>query len=100
MKRFCSILIAALALATTASASVFLGGVNDVKSTPLATRQSSCHVTDFYRKNAFESENKRQKMARMVRRHVNPTSNGAAMAIPGMLCIGSSCGCGCPVTIF
>ena len=78
------ILVAVLAMASTASASVFLGGTNDVKSSPFATRRSSCQVTNLYRQKTFEAESKRQKMARTVRRTINPTTNGAAMAIPGM----------------
>jgi len=78
-----TILITVLAIASTASASVFLGGVNDVKASPFATRRSSCKVTDLYRQKTFESENRRQLMARTVRRNVSPTTKGAAMAIPG-----------------
>jgi len=77
------ILVAVLAMASTASASVFLGGANDVKASPFATRRSSCQVTNLYRQKTFEAESKRQKMARTVRRTINPTTNGAAMAIPG-----------------
>ncbi len=82
-KSVTAILFAVVALANTASASVFLGGVSDVKASPFCTQRSSCQVTDLYRKKSFESEHKRQQMARMVRRQVNPTTKGAAMAIPG-----------------
>merc|ERR1712127_331438 len=71
------------AMASTASASVFLGGVNDAKASPFAMRRSSCGVTDLYRQKSFESENRRQHIARQVRRSINPTTKGAAMAIPG-----------------
>lgn len=84
MKKASSILIGVLAITSTASASVFLGGVNDVKASPFATRRSTCQVTNAYRKNAFESENRRQQMARTVRRNISPTSSGAAVAIPGV----------------
>ena len=80
-KSLTAILFAVLAMANTASASVFLGGASEVKS--FGTGRSSCHVTDLYRKQTFENENKRQQMARMVRRNINPTTKGAAMAIPG-----------------
>mmetsp|Transcript_7823 Transcript_7823/g.19165 ORF Transcript_7823/g.19165 Transcript_7823/m.19165 type:complete len:198 (+) Transcript_7823:100-693(+) len=82
-KSVSTILFAVFAMASTASASVFLGGVSDVKNSPFCTQRSSCQVTDLYRSKSFESENKRQQMARMVRRQVNPTTKGAAMAIPG-----------------
>lgn len=74
-----------LAIAGQASASVFLGGskANDVMASPFAMRRSSCQVTDLHRRKTFESENKRQQMARTVRRNINPTTKGAAMAIPG-----------------
>jgi hypothetical protein len=84
MKRASTILIGLLAIASTVSASVFLGGVNDVKASPFATRRSTCQVTELYRKNTFESENRRQQMARTVRRNISPTSSGAAVAIPGV----------------
>lgn len=82
-KSFTAILFAVVAMASTASASVFLGSASEVKASPFGTGRSSCHVTDLYRKQNFESENKRQQMARMVRRNINPTTKGAAMAIPG-----------------
>lgn len=82
-KSVSAILFAVFAMASTASASVFLGGVSDVKASPFAAGRSSCQVTDLYRKRSFEAENKRQQMARMVRRNINPTTKGAAMAIPG-----------------
>ena len=84
MKKASSILIGVLAIASTASASVFLGGVNDVKASPFATRRSTCQVTNAYRKNTFEAENRRQQMARTARRNISPTSSGAAVAIPGV----------------
>ena len=86
-KRVSTILIAVLAIAGTASASVFLGSVNDAKTSPFATRRSSCQVTNHYRQKIFGSEHRRQQMARTVRRNINPTTKGAAMAIPGMWCI-------------
>ena len=79
------IAVAILAIAGTASASVFLGGVNDVKASPFATRRSSCQVTNLHRQRTLEAESQRQMMARTVRRNINPTSKGAAMAIPGTL---------------
>lgn len=84
------LLAVVLAMAsTTASASVFLGGgaTKDVKASPFAMRcsssSSSCKVTNLYRRESLRAENERQQMARAVRRTVNPTTNGAAMAIPG-----------------
>ena len=84
MNKFSKVFLAVLAMASTASASVFLGGVNDVKASPFAMRRSSCGVTDLYRQKSFESENRRQHIARQVRRSINPTTKGAAMAIPGV----------------
>lgn len=82
-KRGSTIIVAVLAIAGTASASVFLGGVNDAKTSPFTTRRSSCQVTNHYRQKTFGSEHRRQQMARTVRRNINPTTKGAAMAIPG-----------------
>ena len=79
------IFVGVLAIASTASASVFLGGVNDAKASPFATRRSSCQVTNLHRKSTLEAENKKQMMARAVRRNINPTTKGAAMAIPGTI---------------
>lgn len=65
-----------LAIAPIVSASVFLGG---------GTKQlhSSCTVTNHFRRQTSEAENHRQMIARTIRRNINPTVNGAAMAIPG-----------------
>jgi len=72
-------------MASTASASVFLGGsaTKDVQASPFAARRSSCKVTNMYRRETFRAESERQQMARTVRRSINPTTKGAAMAIPG-----------------
>ena len=67
----------------TVSASVFFG--NDAKSTgTFRPRTSSCRVTNLYHQKKSEDENQRQMIARTFRRKANPTTNGAAMAIPGM----------------
>lgn len=66
----------------TVSASVFFG--NDAKNTgTFRPRTSSCRVTNLYHQKKSEDENQRQMIARTFRRKVNPTTNGAAMAIPG-----------------
>lgn len=73
-------IISFLANAHTVSASVFFG--NDAKST-FRPRTSSCRVTNLYHQKIIEDENQRQMIARTFRRKVNPTTNSAAMAIPG-----------------
>ena len=85
IKRASFILVAVLGLAATASASVFLGGAKDAQASPFATRRSSSsQIGNLYHRKTREAEIERQKMARVVRRNINPTGNGAAMAIPGM----------------
>ena len=83
-KKTISIIVAILAIASTASASVFLGGSSELKSSSFATRRSSCRVTNFYRQRSIDTENQRYQIARSIRRHTSPNTNGAAMAIPGM----------------
>jgi len=83
MRKSSIVLFAVLACASTASASVFLGGVNDVKASPFVTQRSSCMVTNFYRQKSLQDKSRTQEMAQTVRRTINPTTKGAAMAIPG-----------------
>lgn len=77
------ILVAVLAMANLASASVFLGGAKDVQASPFAMGRSSCQVSNLYRQKMNEAKSDRQRMARTVRRNISPTTTGAAMAIPG-----------------
>lgn len=67
----------------TVSASVFLG--NDVQKTVFQSRTSSlsCRATKLYHAHKSKEENHQQMIARTLRRKVNPSTNGAAMAIPG-----------------
>jgi hypothetical protein len=86
-------IVSFLAVARTASASVFLGGSNDGNkgtfsgmSSMTAKPQTSCRVTNMYHQKMTKDENQRQLIARTIRRQINPTANGAAMAIPGTFC--------------
>lgn len=83
-------IVSFLAVARTASASVFLGGSNDGNkgtfgglSGMTGKPQTSCRVTNMYQQKMSKDENQRQLIARTIRRQINPTANGAAMAIPG-----------------
>ena len=83
-------IVSFLAVAHTASASVFLGGSNDGNkgtfgglSGMTGKPQTSCRVTNMYQQKMSKDENQRQLIARTIRRQINPTANGAAMAIPG-----------------
>lgn len=87
-------IVSFLAVARTASASVFLGGSNDGNSkgtfggmsSMTSKPQTSCRVTNMYHQKMSKDENQRQLIARTIRRQINPTANGAAMAIPGTFC--------------
>ena len=78
------ILFSVLCIASTASASVFLGGVNDLKASPFAAQRYSCRVSNVHHQMTLQSKGRTQEMARNIRRTINPTTKGAAMAIPGV----------------
>ena len=72
---FFTLAVSFLAITPIVSASVFLGGETK--------KLNSCRVTKNFLKQTSEAENHRQMIARGIRRNINPTANGAAMAIPG-----------------
>jgi len=82
-KKITIILACVLGIATKTSASVFLGGVNDVKASPFVQQRYSCRVTNDHNQMTLQSRARTQNMARTIRRTINPTAKGAAMAIPG-----------------